>query len=48
MVSRVLEKTGATKRDRGILYKAVVRMVLLHRNESLVITEEMMKALEAF
>ena len=31
-ISKVLMKTGATVRARGMLYKAVVHMVLLYRS----------------
>ena len=38
MVVRVLEKTGATVRTRGAMYKAVVQSVLLYVSKSWVVT----------
>ena len=48
MVSRVLERTGASPRVRGMFYKAVVQAVLLYGCESWVITDSMRKVLEGF
>ena len=44
----VLKNTGATERAHVMLYKAVVRMVLLCGSESWVVTGEMLKVLEGF
>ena len=48
MVSKVLEKMGAAVRNKTIMYKAVVHNGLLYGSESWVITEAIMKLLEAF
>ena len=48
MVSKLLEKRGATVRAREMLQKAAIQMVMFSRSESLVIMEVMMKVLEAF
>ena len=45
---RVLERTGATVRARGAMYKAVAQSVLLYRSNSWVVTREMLKVLTAF
>ena len=47
-MSRVTEKMGETYRARSILYKTVVHTVLLYGINSWVITESIMKVLEAF
>ena len=38
MIARVLEKTGATVRDPGEMYKAVEQSVLLYGRKSWVVT----------
>ena len=48
MIVRVLVKTVATVRARGMMYKAMDQSVLLYRSESLVVTGEMRKVLEGF
>ena len=48
MTARVLERTGATVRAWGEIYKAVVQSVLLYGRESWVVTREMIKLLTAF
>ena len=48
MIARVLERTGATVRARGAMYKAVAQPVLLYGSESWVVTGEMLKVLTAF
>ena len=48
MIARVLEKTGASKRARGMFYKTVAMTVLLYGCESWVITDSMRKVLEGF
>ena len=39
MVSRVLDNTGATERAGAIMYKAVVRMVIIYMSNIWVIME---------
>ena len=48
MIVRVLAKTGATVRARGMVYKAVVQSVLLYGTERWVVTEEMLKVFKGF
>ena len=48
MVSKVMEKTGVTTRDRKIIYNVLVHTVMLYGSVSWVITETMMKVLEEF
>ena len=48
MVSKVLDKTGVKVRAGAMMYKEVVKTVLLNGIESWVITEAMMKVLEDF
>ena len=48
IVWRVLYNTGVTMRSRSVLYKAMVKTVMLYRSDSWVITESMMKVLEEF
>ena len=48
MLPKVLEKMGATARDREMLYKAVMQKVMFYGRESWVTTEEIMKVLEFF
>ena len=38
MVERVLERTGATVRSQGVIYKAVAHSVILYGDESWVVT----------
>ena len=46
MMSRVLDKSGVTVRDRLIMYKYMVQTVLLYVRKSWVITDAMVKVLE--
>ena len=48
MVSKVLDKEGASMRCRGLFYKAVVQSVLLYGCETWVVTDSMVKVLEGF
>ena len=48
MVARVTERTGATVRSQGAMYKAVVQSVLLYGRKSWVVTGYMLKVLEGF
>ena len=48
LVSRVLEKTGASARVRGMFYKVVVQTVLLYGCETWTVTDSMLKVLEGF
>ena len=48
MVARVLERTVATVRERGAMYKAVVQLVILYVSKIWVVTWEMLKVLEGF
>ena len=48
MIARVLENTGATVRDRGMMYKAVEQSLILYVSERWVVTGEMLKVLEGF
>ena len=48
MVERVLERTGATVRAQGVIYKAVAHSVILYGDESWVVMGEMLKILEGF
>ena len=48
MITRVLEKTGATVWDRGMMYKSVDQSVLLYRSDSWVMTGAMIKVMEGF
>ena len=48
MVGKVVSKTGATVRARGILYKSVLQSVLLYGSESWVVTGDMLKVIECF
>ena len=45
---KVLEKRGATVRARGMMYKAVAKLVILYGSESWVVTGVMLKVLEGF
>ena len=46
MIARVLVKTGATVRARGVMYKEVAQSVILYGSESWVVTGAMLKDLE--
>ena len=48
VIVRVLVKTGATARARGMMYKSVARSVLLYGSESWVVTGEMLTVPEGF
>ena len=48
MVARVLEKIGATVRDRVAMYKAVAQLVILYGRNSWVVMGDMIKVLEGF
>ena len=48
MVVNVMTKTEATVRAWVKMYKAVVKMVLLYKSESWVVTEVTLKVLEGF
>ena len=48
MIERILERTGATVRSRGAMYKAVAQSVLLYGSKRWVLTGEMFKVLEGF
>ena len=45
---RVLERTGATVRARGAMYKAVKQSVLLYDSKIWVVNEDMLKVLTVF
>ena len=48
VISRVLEKTGATVRSWGMIYKAVAQSVLLYSSDIWVVMGDMLKFLEVF
>ena len=48
MIARVLERTGATVRAQGEIYKAVYQSVLLYVRDSWVVTRYMLKVLTEF
>ena len=48
MVMKVVSNTGAMVRAWGMLYKAVVQLVLLYVSESWVVMGPMLKVLEDF
>ena len=48
MISRVLERTGATVRAQGEIYKAVAPSVLLYGSDSWVVNGETLKVLTEF
>ena len=48
MIARVLERTGATVRSQGEMYKAVTQLVLLYVSDSWLVTRKMFKILMAF
>ena len=45
VISRLMVKTGAAVRARGMMYKAVAHLVLLYRSESWVVTGIILKVL---
>ena len=45
---RAMERTGATVRERGAMYKAVAQLVILYVRKSSVMNGEMLKVLEGF
>ena len=47
VMSKVLTKTRATVWDPGMIYKSVVKTVILYGRESWVVKEYIMKVLEA-
>ena len=48
MIVRVIERTGATVRGRGAMYKAIVLSVLLYESKSWVMNVKILKVLAAF
>ena len=48
MVGKVVTKTGAAVWERGMLYKAVLQLVLMYGSKSGVVTRAMLKVLEIF
>ena len=48
ILSRVLERTGATVQAGGEMYKAVARSVILYGSKSWVVTRDMLKVPEGF
>ena len=48
MAGKVVLKTGEMVRARGIMYKAVVQSMLLHRSESWMVTGAILKVIEGF
>ena len=48
MIASVLQRKGATVRDRGSMYTAVEQFVLLYVSKSWLVTGEMLKVLTAF
>ena len=48
MIARVLTKTGATVRERGMMYKAVAQSVFLCGSKSWVVMGDILKVLEVF
>ena len=46
MILRVLERTGATVRAQGSMYKAVAQLVILYSSKIWVVAGEMLKVLE--
>ena len=48
MISRVLKKKGVMVQFRGMMYKSVVKTVLLYGSKSLLVTGEMLNILEGF
>ena len=48
MLSRVMERTGATMRSWGAIYKAVAQLVILYGSKIWVVTGNILKVLEEF
>ena len=48
MITRVLEKTVATVRARGMMYEVVAQSLLLYGSESWVVMGSILKLLERF
>ena len=48
MIARVLMKTVSTVRSRGVMYNAVVQLLLLYRSDIWVVTGGILKVLEGF
>ena len=48
MVAKVVKKKVETVRDRGVIHKAIVYMVLLYGSKRWVVTGDMLKVLEGF
>ena len=48
MIARVLEKTGETVQDRGMMYKSVDQLALLYGSKSWVVVWAMINVLEGF
>ena len=48
MLGKVVNKSGATVRVRGMFYKTVVQSVLFYGRDSWVVTGDMIKVLEVF
>ena len=48
MITRVLVKTGATVRARGMIYKAVAQLVLLYGSNNWLVMGDILNALEEF
>ena len=48
MIARVLERTGATVRSQGEIYKALTQLVLLYVSDSWLVTRKMFKILMEF
>ena len=48
MLAKVLTNMGAAVRAKDIVYKAVVKEVMLYRSEIWVLTDVMLKVLEGF
>ena len=48
MIARVLERTGATVRALGAMYKTATQLVLLYGSNTWVVTRDMLKVLTVF
>lgn len=48
LVSRILEKEGASVRARGMFYKSIVQSILLFGSETWTVTGAMLKVLDSF
>ena len=46
MIAMVLVNTGSTVQARGVMYKAVIQLMLLYGSERWMVTGEMLKVLE--